>query len=296
MNNRKHGLFLAIFGACCWGISGTIAQAFFQQTGLSTFWLTGARLLVAGCLLLLYVKLAKGSKIFAIWHDKYAAGRLFLFAFIGMVLSQFTYFMAIEKGNAATATILQFTGPAFIIMTLALLNRQWPRRIEIISILMAMVGTFLLVTQGHPGSLSLSPAALAWGLLAGVSQATYTLTPVKLLQKYDPALVIGWAMTLGSVIFWPALTSSKISQLNWLHLAMLAFIILFGTLIAYLFYLSSLNYLMPAITSILSAFEPLVATLLAISFLGVRFNLVGIIGGSLVLLTAGLQLFDKPTV
>ena len=35
---------------------------------------------------------------------------LILFAFLGMVPSQLTYFLAISAGNAATATILQFWG------------------------------------------------------------------------------------------------------------------------------------------------------------------------------------------
>lgn len=290
MTKRTKGLCLAIFGACCWGVSGTIAQAFFAQTDASTSWLTGIRLLMAGLLLLAYAKLAHHKQLLNIWRQRSSAWRLLLFAFLGMIPSQFTYFMAIQKGNAATATILQFTGPMFIIIAMSLINWQWPRRIDILSIIIAMIGTVLLVTEGHLKTLSLAPAAVLWGLLAGVSQASYTLTPGKLLVKFDPALVVGWAMLVGSIAFWPTLATVAVHHFNVLSLLFLAFIIIFGTMIAYLFYISSLTYLDPAITGVLSSFEPLTATTLSIMFLGVHFNLIGIIGGILILLTAGLQL------
>ena len=37
--------------------------------------------------------------------------RLLIFAFCGISLCQFTYFMAIEASNAGTATVLQYLSP-----------------------------------------------------------------------------------------------------------------------------------------------------------------------------------------
>lgn len=290
MTKQNHGLLLAISGACCWGISGTVAQFFFTHTGISTSWLTGIRLLFAGSLLLLYSKVVQHQMLLAIWRQNSSILQLLLFAFLGMIPSQFTYFMAIQTGNAATATILQFTGPMFIIIAESIARVQWPRRIDAFSIGIAMVGTFLLVTQGRLGSLSLAPAAVVWGMLAGVSQASYTLTPRKLLYDFEPTLVVGWSMLIGSIVFWPTLLIGHPHHLDVFDIMSVIFIIIFGTIIAYLFYLSSLNYLKPAITGVLSSFEPLTATILSIIFLGVHFNFVGIIGGVLILLTAALQL------
>lgn len=60
-------------------------------------------------------------------------------------------------------------------------------------------GTYLLVTQGRLTSLALAPAAVLWGVLAGVSQASYTLLPRQLLRRYDETQVVGWAMLIGGV-------------------------------------------------------------------------------------------------
>lgn len=126
---------------------------------------------------------------------------LIWFSYLGMLPSQLTYFLAINYGNAPTATVMQCLGPIFIIIYLALTQLTWPQKINIISILLAVCGTFLLVTNGHFNSLSLSPLALLWKIGAGLSQASYTLLPGKLLTKYDPRLVVGWAMLLGNFSF-----------------------------------------------------------------------------------------------
>ncbi|WP_054655320.1 hypothetical protein [Secundilactobacillus silagei] len=49
--------------------------------------------------------------------------------------------------------------------------------------LIALLGTYLLVTKGRLDSLQLAPGAVFWGVGAGVSQALYTLIPIPLLKK-----------------------------------------------------------------------------------------------------------------
>lgn len=56
------------------------------------------------------------------------------------------------------------------------------------------------------------------------------------------------------------------------------FIILFGTLIAFYFYLESLRYLSASETSSLSSAEPLSAAFLSVIWLGVTFDFVQWIG------------------
>ncbi|MFT8630848.1 DMT family transporter [Liquorilactobacillus hordei] len=185
MKNRTVGIWLAIIGAFFWGAAGTVAQFLFNNYSLSPQWLVGIRLLTSGFLLLAFVLFIKKEPILNIWQNKNSVMLLLAFSFLGMLPSQFTYFMAIKYGNAATATILQFTGPLFIIIFIALRQLKFPRRIDCISIIIAMIGTILLVTKGHLNTLSLAPMAVFWGLLAGLSQASYTLVPKKLLSDFS---------------------------------------------------------------------------------------------------------------
>nr|WP_243686307.1 EamA family transporter [Lentilactobacillus rapi] len=65
--------------------------------------------------------------------------------------------------------------------------------------------------------------------------------------------------------------------------------VIFGTMLAYLFYLQSLSYIQPTTASVLGSFEPLSATILSILLLGISFGLPETIGGILILGTVGLQ-------
>lgn len=291
MQNRSVGIWLAIIGSFFWGAAGTVAQFLFNNYSLSPQWLVGVRLLTSGFLLLTFVLFIKKEPILNIWQHKNSVMLLLAFSFLGMLPSQFTYFMAIRYGNAATATILQFTGPLFIILFIALRQLKLPRRIDIISIIIAMIGTTLLVTKGHLNTLSLVPAAVFWGLLAGLSQASYTLIPKKLLSDFSALLVVGWAMLLGSIPFIPIISTQHLPVLNWETVLSLVFIIVFGTILAYLFYIISLNYIEPAITGVLSAFEPLTATVLSVTLLHLHLSFIEISGAFLIILTAFLQVW-----
>lgn len=173
---------------------------------------------------------------------------------------------------------------------IALRQLKLPRRIDCISIIIAMIGTILLVTKGHLNTLSLAPMAVFWGLLAGLSQASYTLLPKKLLSDFSSLIVVGWAMLLGSIPFIPIISTRQLSIINWKIAVSLVFIIIFGTILAYLFYILSLKYIEPAITVVLSAFEPLTATVLSVTLLHLHLNFIEIIGAFLIILTAFLQI------
>src|SRR5699024_5487581 len=155
---------------------------------------------------------------------------------------------------------------------------QMPRRIDLISIVLAILGTFLLVTHGHINQLMLSPAAVLWGVGAGISQASYTLLPRELLRRFDARIVTGWSMLLGGIVFAPFADLTHVPELNWTAIICIIFIITGGTMFSYLFYLQSLNYLTPATTGMLSAFEPLTATVLAVTILNTKVSFAELMG------------------
>lgn len=286
---EKKGFSMAIGGCTLWGLSGNVAQNLFEKVGLDPLWLVGTRLVIAGTLLVVWSLLTLPKvEVKRLFSLTYLPG-LVCFAILGMIPSQLTYFLAIKHGNASSATILQFLGPLFIIVYLALRQLRWPRRIDIISIIIALFGTVLLVTNGNFSRLALAPLGIFWGVMAGVAQASYTLLPRKLLALFDARLVTGGAMIVGGFCFIPTFVVTKVPTLSVLNLFELAFIVIFGTMFAYLFYLKSINYIAPATTGMLSAFEPLTASIVGIALGTVDFTIVGIIGAILVLSTAFLQ-------
>ncbi|MHA8111476.1 EamA family transporter [Lactobacillaceae bacterium Melli_B4] len=152
-----------------------------------------------------------------------------------------------------------------------------------------MTGTFLLATRGNIHSLSISTLGLIFGIGAGITNASYTIIPVKLLQKYDSKLVCGWAMFIGSFPLMPFAATQSPHTITTAFVYEMLFIVIIGTMLAYLFFITSINYLSPAITGVLGAFEPLSATLLSVIMLGLVLHPVDLIGGGLILLMAILQ-------
>ena len=100
------------------------------------------------------------------------------------MLCQYAYFTTIQYSNAGTATVLQYTGPAMILVWICLRMRRKPKLYEIIALLCSMTGTFILATHGNVSQLAIPAKALLWGLLAAVALVVYTLQQAELMKKY----------------------------------------------------------------------------------------------------------------
>nr|WP_318539119.1 EamA family transporter [Terribacillus saccharophilus] len=285
-NSRVLGIVLVLIGATLWGVSGTVAQFLFQEKGFSTEWLTVIRLLVAGVVLLSIAYIKEGKKVWAVWRSKNGAMNIILFGILGMLAVQYTYFAAIEHGNAATATILQYLAPALITCYLALRSRRLPSFTIILSVVIAIIGTFLLVTGGNLQSLSISGWAVFWGVASAFALSFYTLQPLKLLADWGAKIVVGWGMLIGGVTFsfihppWQVQGEWTLSSV-----AAVLFVIIFGTIIAFYFYLESTAYIAASKVSLLASVEPLSATFLSILWFHIPFGLAEWIGTILILTT-----------
>lgn len=283
MSLRAKGICLVLTGAVLWGIAGTVAQYLFQEyPGFTPEWLVVSRLLISGVLLLGFTYQKENT--WAIFKNRHDLRSLILLSILGMIGVQYTYLVAIEASNAATATILQYLAPVIIACYLAISLRRIPTLQEIAALILAMVGTFLIVTHGNIHSLSISSRALLWGLVSAVALAFYTLYPRNLLKKWGAALVTGWGMLIGGIsfsVFYPPWVFTG----TWTFDSFLAviFIGVFGTLVAFYCYLESLKYISAVEVSLLACVEPLTSAALAVLWLKVPFGLLDWLGTSCII-------------
>ncbi len=56
-------------------------------------------------------------------------------------------------------------------------NKKVPQRIEMLALVLAVGGTFLLATHGNITNLAISTETLVWGLASAVAMALYNLIP-----------------------------------------------------------------------------------------------------------------------
>ena len=140
--NKKTGYVLTVFGAICWAFSGACGQYLFQHRGLDADWLVSVRLTMAGLLLVLYSLARWRGGAVRMFHSGRSIGAILVFAVFGMAMCQYSYFRSIELSNAATATTLQYTGPALVLLWLALREKRMPAPKELIAVVCAMGGAF----------------------------------------------------------------------------------------------------------------------------------------------------------
>nr|WP_157411893.1 EamA family transporter [Neobacillus niacini] len=283
---RTKGILLVVIAATSWGVSGTVAQFLFHQQGFSTNWLVVIRLLLAGLGLLLFAHIVGKQNIWSIWKNKQDVLQLVLFGIIGMLGVQYTFFMAIEQGNAATATVLQYLAPVLIALYFCFRTKSLPVKQEVTAIIMALGGTFLLVTKGNIQALSISGSTFGWGILSAFALAFYTLYPVKLLSKWGTTLTVGWGMMIGGIglsFFNPPWKFEGHWSLE--SFMAVAFVVLVGTLLAFLCFMESLKYIKASEASLLACIEPLSAAFLAVAWLHVPFSPIEWFGALLIIAT-----------
>ncbi|MHC5308931.1 DMT family transporter [Myroides sp. LJL116] len=285
-NSRWFGFVSALFAAALWGVSGAFAQFLFIKANFTPQWLVTTRMLISALILLAISIGFKNPNIWKIWSNKRDVTSLIAFSIIAMLSVQYTYFVTILHSNAATATVLQYVGPVFIAIYLALRNKKAPTSQEILAITLAVAGTFLLVTHADINTLIISPQALYWGIASALALACYTLMPVNLLHKYDPLSVISWSMLIASVCMGIYFNPYTVDiQWNKPVITAVVFIVIFGTLIPFYMFLNAVKIIGPQKASLLACAEPLAATFIAVFFLDTPFTLMDYLGTSCILIT-----------
>nr|WP_257985870.1 DMT family transporter [Bacillus sp. M6-12] len=275
MHNIK-GYLMVITAAALWGLSGTAAQNLFQDAGVEIDWLVTVRLIVSGIIFLVMALLGKKRQmVFDVLKNKYSIFQFAIFGVIGMLGVQYTYFAAIDEGNAAVATLLQYIAPIFILAYFLIFLRKIPSLFEIFAVFLTLLGTFLLLTNGSAENLTVSGMAVTWGIISAFSLAFYTLYSEKLVKQFDSIIVVGWGMLIGGVAisFLQSPFSVTISSWGIKEYLLIIFVILFGTVIPFYLFIDSLRFVNSKITSLLSCTEPLSAVLASVLWLGVPFGI-----------------------
>ena len=280
-NGKVKGIVLTLVGGIFWGVGGSCGQYLFENKEVNSGLLVPIRLFAAG-LLILVLQLIRKEKIFDIWKEKRDAAETLLFALFGMMLCQYSYFTTIQYSNAGTATVLQYTGPAMILVYLCVKAKRWPKAYEIAALIFSCGGVFVLATHGDISSLALPPEALFWGIIAAVTLVVYNLQPIRIIAKFSTLTVMGWGMTIGGIVLTAIMRPWKVSAVwDGETAAALSFIVLFGTIAAFYCYLTGVRLVGAANASLLACIEPIAATIVAAAWLKVRFTPIDLVGFAL---------------
>ncbi len=271
-----------------WASGGVAVQDFFAHTTKTAMELTNIRMTTAGLIMLLIAwRLGCLRRSVAIlnreprrWLDTA------IYGVIGVVIMQFTYFKGIETGGAAAATVIQYACPAFVVIWQSFYHRRFPKRGEVIAVVLAMSGVLLLVTGGDFTKVLVPLECVAWSLSSGAAFAFSAIYPKHLFAlRIDQYSLTALGMILGGLS-----TFFLIDGADWRPFfdADVRFdviwIVLVATVGAFLCFNAGLKYVTPEEASVTATTEPAASVVISYFMFGTVFGSIELIGIGLVIL------------
>jgi len=211
--------------------------------------------------------------------------RMFSVGVLGVAVSNYFYYLAIQRTNVATAIILQYTAPVWILAYTVARGLQKPTLQRVLATVVALTGIALVVGVFGSGGLRLDPSGVIMALIASFSFAFYNLAGHSILARYDRWIVLLYVI-LGASLFWILVNPPwKIEAAHygfsqWLFLFVFSIISVLGP---FAFYFAGLQHLEPTRAVIVSCLEPVFSIAIAALLLGERLHSLQSFGIVLVL-------------
>ncbi len=277
--NEMIGILITIIGGICWGLSGTCGQFLFEQKGVTTKWLVPVRLVTAGMIMLTYFIIRERKEAFRIWKKKYDAIDVIIYGIAGLMACQFTYFYTIELSNAGTATVIQYIAPAIIMVLVCFMEKRIPKALEVLSLILAVLGIFLIATRGNIRQLAISKEALIVGLISALTVVIYNLQPKRMLTRYSAPYILSWGLVIGGIVLSFIFKPWEYTvQFDFGVIAALVGVIGLGSIGGFSLYMHGVKLIGPGRASLYSCVEPIAATLLSAVWLKVPFVTIDLVG------------------
>ena len=194
------GVVCTLVGGTFWGINGTVSKLLMDAYEVDPLWLACVRELSACWLFLAAAHVTNKGQVTRALHDPRSLVGIFGVSLGAILFSQVAYLEAISWTNSATATVMQSLGMLAVLAYVCVKMRRGPKRREVLGIVFALAGTYLLATGGNPGQLSLPLGGLAWGLLCAAASACLSILPARQLAKWGNFVVNGLAFLFSGVI------------------------------------------------------------------------------------------------
>ncbi len=244
--------YAAVAGAAVlWGTIGLASHSLFAR-GMTPLGAATWRA-VGGCVLLLVYSLVATRSV-----PRIAARDLPLFLAYGLVgVAGFMtiYYTAIALTTVATAAVLLYTAPAWVVV----LARAWLgeplSRAKVAAVGAVVAGCAL--TAGGGGSLRPSGVGVLAGLGAGLTYGLYSIFGKTALRRYPPLTVVTYALGSGGLVLLVA--AGGLPPVPAGAAAALAYTVVGPTALAYLLYTTGLRRIEAGRASVVATIEPVVA-------------------------------------
>lgn len=300
MFNKHRGEFYLVMGAIFFSLNGVIVTLVLDH--MTTFRLAQVRAIGTFFLLFLFTFIKDRNSLKA---ERKEIPTLIFYGIFGYAMVQLGYFIGIAQGvPLSLVLIIEFTAPIWIVLWIKFVRKSPVAKDMWVAIALSLLGLILVakVWEGFAfdlfGTLGALGAAFALAIYFLMSQSQGT-------KRSSQAMIV-WGFGV-SGLFWSIVLPlwnfpteifntqinlqgrfSDFSAPGWL---LIAYIIIFGTMVPYLFVVGGIRRLSASTSSIIGMLEPVLAGAFAWIWLSQSWTFIQLIGGAAVLI--GVYIADR---
>jgi len=265
------GYFYIAAAAVFWGTSATLGRAAFTGrllpgSGIARvdpLVLSQARTTFSFLTLLLVLPFTRNPRRLRL--PLVDVARIAALGLAGVAASNYFYYLAIQRTNVATAIIVQYTAPVWVLLYMVARRMERATLPKMLAVVLAIVGIAMVIGLFGHGKLRLDSLGVIAALVAAFSFSYYNIFGHSLLEQYDRWTVLLFT-TLSAALFWIFINPpGKIVAAHyplpvWIFLFIFAML---SVLVPFSLYFAGLQHLTPTKAIVASCLEPVFSILIA---------------------------------
>lgn len=292
--NRTRGYLLYLTAATAFALNGTVSKTLLLS-GLDSARLSQIR--VTGAFLILFIFVAATNR-HALRIRRKEIIPLLVYGVLGVAMTQYLYFVALEYLSVGVALLIEFTAPIMVALWFRFGYREPTRKTVWLALAISLLGLALVaeVRQGF----TLAPIGVAAAFGAAIALAIYFLMGERIVHAQPPRDAVSltmWGFGAASLFWaiaapwwsypWSSLEGDAVPLGTFELVApiwtLTLWMILLGTMIPFWLTIVSLHHLKASQASTIGLVEPLLAIAFAWILLGETMTAIQMIGGALIL-------------
>ena len=300
MLNRYRGELYVVLGAIFFSLSGVIVTLVLDH--MTAFRLAQIRAIGAFALLFVITFIQDRSSLKA---ERCEIPTLIFYGVVGFAMVQLGYFISISRGiPLSLVSILEFTAPVWIVLWIKFVRKGWVSNDMWVAIALALFGLFLVAKVWQGFTFDLIGVLSAVG--SAMSLAIYFLMSESQGEKRSAQATVVWGIGIAGLFWlivlpiWNFPTQILTTQINlqgrfseysapgWL---LIAYIIIFGTLVPYLFVINGIRLISASKSSVIGMLEAVIGGAFAWIWLEQSWSAIQLLGGVIVLV--GIYIADR---
>lgn len=196
--------------------------------------------------------------------------RIALCAFFGVGLNQLLFYMGLNLTVPINASLIMTTCPMLVLIVSAILLNERVTFTKVLGIGIGAIGACLLLLHSRANADKGIFIGDFMIFLNAVCYAVFLVLVKPLLTSYNALTIVKWLFLIGCFVSVPfgyqEFMKTEWDKIPLFALWSLAYIVVFNTIVAYYLNVYVMKYVNASVAGIYIYFQPMLATLIAVSF------------------------------